>query len=98
MHHDGLVNAGVSKNARYLPASGVPKRHVNDEPFSKKSGDAILRPVEKLVWDEKFSRPQIFFQRTNGAHGDNALHAQKFHRVDVRAVIDLACQDAMPAA
>src|SRR5260370_27606631 len=98
MHHDGLMNAGVSKNARHLAASGVRKRHVNDEPFSKKSGDAILRPVEKLVWDEKLSRTQILLWRTNRAYGDDPLHSQQLHRVNVRAVIDLARQDAMPAA
>src|SRR5712664_2071191 len=42
--------------------------------------------------------PQIFFQRTNRAYGDDALHSQQLHRVNVRAVIDLARQDAMPAA
>jgi hypothetical protein len=59
MHHDGLVNAGVSKNARHLAARGVRKRHVNDEPFSKKSGDATLRAVKELIRNEKLSRPQI---------------------------------------
>src|SRR5258708_4227699 len=48
---------------------------VNDS-FSEKSRDAILGPVKELIRNEKFSRPQIFLERTNRADGDDALHAQ----------------------
>src|SRR6266852_5472897 len=74
------------------------KRHVSDDPLSEKSGDAVLRAIEKLVGNEEFSWPQVFLQRTDCAHGDDALHAQEFHRVDVRAVINLTRQDAMTTA
>src|SRR5882762_9062165 len=74
------------------------KGHVSNDSFSKKSGRAVFRSVEKLVRHEKFSRPQIFLQRPDRAHRDDALHSQKLHRVDVCAVVDFAGQDAMPAA
>src|SRR5258708_9603897 len=74
------------------------KRHVSNDSLSKESGVAILRAVEELVWYQKCPRTQIVFQRTDSAHGNNTLHAQKLHGINVRAVIDFAWQNAVPAA
>src|ERR1700682_4047017 len=98
MHLDGFMNAGVSQYARQLAAGRMRKRHMSNDSFSEKSGDAIFGPVKELIRNEKFSRPQIFLQRTDRAHGDDAFHAQELHRVNVRAVINLAWQNAVPAA
>src|SRR5467141_2697511 len=74
------------------------KRNVSDNALSKKSGGAIFRAIEELVRHEKFSRTQFFLQRTDRTHGNNTLHAQELHRVNIRAIIDFAWQDAVPAA
>ena len=74
------------------------KGHVRNDSLSKKSRDAIFCSVEKLVRHEKLSRTEVFLQRADRTHRDDALHAQKLHRINVRAVIDFAGQDAVPAA
>ena len=74
------------------------KRYMGHEAIAKKRRSAILGTVEKLVRHQKLSRPQIFFQRSDGARGNNAFHAQQLHRVNVRSVIDFAWQNAMPAS
>src|SRR5260370_7572936 len=58
----------------------------------------MLRPVKKLIRYQKLSRPQIFLERAHRAHGDDAFHAEQLHRIHIRPVIDLARQDAVPAA
>src|SRR5260370_2701112 len=92
------MHAGIRQYARQLTARRMRKRHVSNDSFSKKSGHAVLRAVEKLVWDEKFSRTQVLLERTDRAYGDDALHAQELHCVDVGAVINLARQNSVPAA
>src|SRR3989442_15333456 len=57
MDHDGFMNACIRQNALQLSASRMRKRNVSDNSLSEKSGDAVLRAVEKLVSDEKFSWP-----------------------------------------
>ena len=60
MDHDGFMDARISKNARHLTAGRVRKGHVGNEALSKKSGDAILGAVEKLIGNEKFPRTEVF--------------------------------------
>src|SRR5256886_10856004 len=72
--------------------------HVSNDSLSKKSGGAVFRAIEELVGDKELSRTEIFLQRTDGAHRDDALHAQKLHRVDIGAIVDFAGKDTVPAA
>src|SRR5260370_24853593 len=98
MNHHGFMNASIRQNTRQLAAGRVRKRHVDNDSFSKKSGRSVFRAVEELVGNEKLSRTQVFLQRPYRAYGHDALHAQQLHRVNVRAVIYLAWEDALPAA
>jgi hypothetical protein len=54
--------------------------------------------IDKLVGDEEFARSQFFLEGAHGADGDDAVHAEKFERVNVGAVIDFGRQNAMAAA
>jgi hypothetical protein len=71
---------------------------VGDQAIAEKCGDAALGAVKKLIRDEEFARAQIFLQRAHGTDGNDALHPQKFHCVDIRAEVEFAREDAVPAA
>src|SRR5260370_31991829 len=92
------MKESIRENTRQLAAGRVRKRHVDNDSFSKKSGCPVFRAIEELVGNEKLSRTQVFLQRPYRAYGDDALHAQQLHRVNVRAAIYLAWEDAAPAA
>src|SRR5229473_847780 len=98
MHLHAFVDAGIREHARQRSAGRMREGDMRDETIPEKGGGAILGSIKKLIGNEKFPWLQVFFQRTDRAHGDDALHAQELHGVNVRAVIDLARQDAMPAA
>src|SRR5207245_11042395 len=73
------------------------KRHMGHDSVPEKCRSPVLGAVEKLVRHKKFSRTKILFQRAYRAYGNNALHAEQFHRIDVRTVIDLTRQNAVSA-
>src|SRR5713226_8573316 len=68
MDHDRFMNARIRQNVRQLSTGRMRKRYVSDDSLSEKSGDAVLRAVEKLICDEKLSRTQILLQRADRAH------------------------------
>src|ERR1041385_4232787 len=57
-----------------------------------------LRPVEELIDDDNVARLVLLLQRADGADADDPSHAEFFHRVDIRAVIQLGRQNPMAAS
>ena len=70
---------------------------MRDHAVAKKRGDPVARAIVKLVGNQKIERLQIFLQRADRAHGNNSLHAQLLHGVNVGAVVDFRRQKAVPA-
>src|SRR3954447_21378106 len=92
--HSAMI-AGIRKNGGYLPARRLIECHVRDQTVAEKCGDALTGPVKELIRHQEFPRSQIFLQRAYGTDGDDPLHAEQFHRINIRAEIDFRREDAM---
>jgi hypothetical protein len=66
--------------------------------FAEESGDAIEGAVDELVGMTKVGGLVLFLQRADGGDGENALHAELLHGVDVGAEVQLRGQNAVAAA
>src|SRR6202158_883798 len=73
-----------------LSACGFVECNVRYQTSAEKCRDTILCPVDELIRHQKFSWSQILFKRAYSADGNNSLHAQQFHRVNIRAKINFA--------
>ncbi len=71
---------------------------MRDDTVAEKCRHAAARAVVKLIGNQKFERPQFLLQRAYRAHGNHALDAEKLHRVQVRAVVDLRGHESMAAS
>jgi hypothetical protein len=98
MHLHAGMHAGVRQHRGNLRARWFIEAHVRHQAAAEESRDPALCSVKELVRNKKLAGPQIFLQRAHRAHGNDALHAQLFHRADIRAKIDFAGQNAVPAA
>src|SRR5882724_3878276 len=67
MDWNGAVNAGVGEDAGDLRASWLVERDMSDDAVAEESGDAALGAIDELISNEKFTRPKIFFKRTDRA-------------------------------
>ena len=95
---NGHGDASVGENGGELRAGGLIECDVGDQSVAEERGDAALGAVEKLVGHKKFAGAQILLQRADGANGNNALDAEKLHRVDVGAEVQFARKNSMAAA
>src|SRR5262249_1667602 len=80
-------NAGIGENARELRAGRLIERDVGDESAAKERRDPMPGAVDELVGDQKFARGELFFERTDGAHRDDAIDAEQFEGKDVGAIV-----------
>src|ERR1700676_1279367 len=94
----GAVYAGVRQNGGKFAASGMREGDVGYQTVAEESGNAALGAIEELVGNEEFAGAQIFVERADGAHGNDAFDAKNFHGVYVGAIIDFAGKQAMPAS
>ena len=95
----GFLRAGcLQNNFPQLLADRRRKRDVSHDAAPEKSVvQRLLRAVEKLVDQDDVARAVFFLQRADGADADDPLHAEFFHRPDVRAMVQLRGQQAMAA-
>ncbi len=85
-------------HAGQLRADRVGEADVGHQAFAEEGGDAAAGAVEELVGDDEIERAVLFLERADGAEGDDALHAQRLHAVDVGAEVQLRGRDAVAAA
>src|SRR5581483_6652567 len=57
----------------------------------------VPRPIDELVRHDDVSRRDLFAETADGAHGDHPLDAELLQREHVRAEVQLARQEPMPA-
>ena len=70
---------------------------MRDQAFAEEGRDAAARAVEELVGDDEIERAMLFLERADGAEGDDALHAERFHAVDIGAEVQFRRRDAVTA-
>ena len=83
---------------RQLRADRFGETHVNHQAIAEECGNPSARAIEELIGDHEFERPMLFFERAHGTERYDALHAQRFHAVNVGAEIQIGRRDAVPAA
>src|SRR5580704_7968691 len=71
--------------------------HVRDHASAEKRRHAPTRSVEKLIGDYEIEWRQIIAQRSHSAHRNNPLHSQHLECANIRAVIDFAWSEPVPA-
>ena len=91
------ARAGVVHHLRQRPAEGVREGHVGDEAAAEEGRGALEGPVHELVGDDHVQRRVFLLQRAHRGHGEDALHAQRLHRVDVGPEVQLAGQQLVAA-
>ena len=67
-------------------------------PSPKKVDDAVEGAVDELVGHDEVGGLVLFLERADGGDGENALHAELFHGVNVGAEVELGRKNAMAAA
>src|SRR6185437_7745399 len=75
----GGATARFGQQLRQLPARWLIETDVRHNSIAEKSGDAAARAVEKLIGNQEFERMQILAQGADGAYGENAFDAERFH-------------------
>src|SRR5271167_2529111 len=98
MHGNAGGHASICQDGRELRAGRLVKGDVSDDAVAKESRLAALGAIDKLIHDQEFPRAQILLKRADSADGNDTLHAEKFHGVDVGPEIQLAGSETMAAA
>ncbi len=92
------VGAGFGDDVGKLRADGIGEADVGDQAFAEEGGDAAAGAVEELVGDDEIERAVLFLERADGAEGEDALDAERFHAVDIGAEVQFGGRDAMAAS
>src|SRR6185436_20550131 len=58
----------------------------------------LLRAVDELIRNDDVSRMDPLLHRSDRRRRQDALDAERLHRVDVRAIVDVAGEDAVAAS
>ena len=67
-------------------------------PSSKNVRLALPGAIDELIHDHHVPGVIGFFQAADGGNGENPLHAQAFHAVNVGAIIHLGGRNGVPSA
>ena len=90
--------AGVAEHDGKLRAGWVVKTDVRDDASTEESGNAKACSIIKLVGNQKIQGLKVFLQRTDSAHGNNALDTEHLHGANVGAIINFGGKDAVTAS
>ena len=85
----------TSDNSR---TNGIGEADVRHQAFAEKRRDAPAGAVEELIGNDEIERTMLFLERADRAQRDDALHAERFHAVDVGAKVELRGRRAMAAS
>src|SRR5580704_235488 len=98
MNGDVLRAAGLGEHGGELRANGLVEGDVGDNAVTEEGGFAALGAVEELIGDQELAGLEIFPEGAHGAHGNDALHAEEFHGVNVGAEVEFGGKNAMAAS
>ena len=89
--HSGPNRLGRSvEGVRQAVANRIGKTDMRHHPVAKKSIlTNPLCPVDELVRDHNVTGGDRLLQASDGGNGDNSLHAQLLHAVDIGPVVNL---------
>ncbi len=88
--------ASLLKRLRHHRAHRIAKGHMRHHALPKKRPLARKRPIDKLIRNHEVHRFMLFLQTPHRRHGQDVLHAQHLHPVNVRAKVQLARQNPVP--
>ena len=89
---------GARDGVRELGAHGLGEADVADDAVAEEARRAPVRAVDELVDEHDVAGRDAALERADGRDREHALGAELLERVDVRAVVDLRRQEAVPAA
>src|SRR3984957_11689692 len=95
-HHAGLLARGLH-HRRQFSTHRLGKRNVGHHAATEKRIHTMPRAIEKLIGNHKLQRFMLFLQRSHGRNRNDPLHPELFEPVNIRAKIQLAGQNAVPA-
>src|SRR5262249_44719424 len=68
---------------------------VRHQPIAKKCGSAAHRAIDELIRHDEIERAVLLLERTDRGERKDSLHAQSFHAINVRAIVQLRRRVAM---
>src|SRR5579864_7572789 len=80
---------------RKLPANWIGEGDVSNHSVAKESVHTMAGAIEKLVWNHEIQRLVLFFERTNGRNGDDALDTELFEAMNIGAEVQLARKNSV---
>ena len=83
------AQARFEHHARELRTDGMREADVRDQALAEKRRDAPTGAIDKLIGNHEIERLVLFFERSDRAQRQNALHAQRLESVDIGAKIQL---------
>ena len=96
MNAGSLVPGCLVEDGPQFRAGGFRECDVSHDAISEKGmGTRLFCAVQELAWEHDVARFVACLKGTHGAHADDPVDAQRFHRVDVGAVVEFTGQNAM---
>src|SRR5580704_8302564 len=95
--HSGGI-ASLSNYPAQLRADWLVKTDMRNDTVAEKCRDPAACAIVKLIGNQKFEGPQFLLQRAYSAHGNHTLDAEKLHRAQVGAVVDLRGHEPVSAS
>src|SRR5947199_1981116 len=98
MHARAECSAALKRQLPQFLANRIGKRDVGHNTASEESVfERLLRAVDELVRQHDVARLVTRLQRADCADTDDPCDTEFFHRPDVRAMVQFAGENAMPA-
>src|ERR1017187_579439 len=85
-------------HASQFSANRISKGDVGRDAAAEKSVYAMAGTIEELIGDDEVQRFMLFFQRSDGGNGNDAVYSQLLEAVNVGTEIQFAGQDTMAAS
>src|SRR6202040_2884186 len=91
-----LVNARtafarrLAREGRDAGTDRIGEADVADDAIAEKRIRAMPRSIDELMRKEDVGRVIVLFHRSDGARGENRVHAERLEAVDVRPEIEVA--------
>src|SRR5450631_25834 len=95
--HANLLARGFD-HASQFSANWISKGDVGHDAAAEKSVYAMAGTIEELIGDDEVQRFVLFFQRSDGGNGNDAVYSQLLEAVNVGTEIQFARKDTMAAS